>query len=115
MFGVYEQLAEPIETSLLGGIEAAFVTPASRHTEIRELNLPIGRGIRVLAKSVQSGLSLLDERGSSRTYMLNHLEYDANTADNTWRDVSKRFCSNWLRIVASTAGHVPKTALNEVA
>ena len=77
--GVYRHRVHQPEHPLLRGFGQAFVTPVSRHTEVRPLDLPAAAGLQVLASSTAAGLCALAERDGRALYMFNHLEYEADT------------------------------------
>lgn len=64
---------------LMRGLDDYFLVPVSRHTEVREADLPPGSGLEVLAQSNAAGLCLLHEPRFRTVYMFNHLEYDTYT------------------------------------
>lgn len=131
--GVYFQSVLAPEAPLLRGLEGGFLTPVSRHSEVRLAELPREAGLKVLARSLQSGLCLLEDRQRRAHYFFNHLEYEAETllreylrdraaglpvrvpanylpGDSlartplaTWRPFARRFFANWLRLVAERA------------
>lgn len=78
-FGLFHHRACVPGASLLRGLGRDFIVPVSRHTETRVADLPEGRGIEVLAVSGESGLCLVQEDGGRLVYMMNHLEYEADT------------------------------------
>jgi len=78
MFGVFRQRVSSGGSRLLRGFGEEFPVPVSRHTEVRNADLPIDAGLTVLAASPEAGLCLVEDRGSA-VYMFNHLEYDADT------------------------------------
>jgi homoserine O-succinyltransferase len=117
-FGVFRQEACS-RSPLLEGLGASFPAPVSRHTEVREADLP--PSIAVLARSNRSGLCLLAEEDCRTVYMFNHLEYDPGTlqgeyerdraagrdtgppaldrglaAPGVWLPAGRRFFRNWL-------------------
>ena len=65
--------------TLLRGFDDYFLVPVSRHTEVRQNELPKGRGLEVLAVSNAAGLCLVQEVPYRTVYMFNHLEYDTFT------------------------------------
>jgi homoserine O-succinyltransferase len=77
--GVFRQRVTSGRSPLLRGFGEAFPTPVSRHTEVRATDLPIEAGLTLLAASEDAGLCLVEDRGNRAVYMLNHLEYDAET------------------------------------
>lgn len=130
LFGVFRQRADTPDTSLMKGLEDGFPTPVSRHTEVRAADLPLDRGLDVLASSPDSGLCLLEDRPRRAVYMFDHLEYDADSLQkeyqrdrdagleialprnyfpdddptrapiNGWRGPAQRLFDNWLEQIA---------------
>ena len=88
-FGVFEQQVVAAHEPVLEGLAPRFYCPVSRHTECRLEDLPIGRGLKVLAESADSGLCLIAEPAADSFYMFNHLEYETDTlAQEYARDVT---------------------------
>lgn len=77
--GIYQQQGLDRHHPLLAGIGSFFPCPVSRHAGIAAEDLPAGGRVRILAASSESGLCLMDEPAVRATYMLNHLEYEADT------------------------------------
>ena len=76
---------------LMRGLDDYFLVPVSRHTEVRERDLPKDAGLEVLASSNAAGLCLLHEPAHRTVYMFNHLEYDSFTLNDEYvRDKQKR-------------------------
>jgi homoserine O-succinyltransferase/O-acetyltransferase len=84
MFGVFRQRVTAA-SPLLRGFGAEFPVPVSRHTEVREADLPAAAGLTVLAGSAEAGLCLVEDRAGRAVYMFNHLEYDAGTLGEEFR------------------------------
>src|SRR5690606_12540615 len=78
-FGVYRQRITAFDAPLLRGLGAGFPCPVSRHTEIRQADIPRERGLEALAESTRAGLCLVEDRRNRAVCMFNHLEYDADT------------------------------------
>ena len=94
-FGIYTHYVierrEARRPPLLRGFDDYFLVPVSRHTEVREADLPKDRGLEVLAVSNAAGLCLLHEPEARAVYMFNHLEYDTYTLhDEYMRDKATR-------------------------
>ncbi len=131
-FGVFcHQVTRP-NIPILRGFDDAFIIPVSRHTETRECDLSQAPLLEVAAISPESGVGLVHEADMRRIYMLNHLEYDANTLEaeylrdkekgskiqvpehyfpednperapeNRWRAHAHLFMSNWINQVYQT-------------
>jgi homoserine O-succinyltransferase len=88
-FGIYRH--EVIErrdaerSPLMRGFDDEFWVPVSRHTEVREEDLPEDGSIRVLARSSRAGLCLCEDPANRHLFMFNHLEYDTFTLDREYR------------------------------
>ena len=72
-------------SALMRGFDDEFWVPVSRHTEVREEDLPDDGRIRVLARSSRAGLCLCEDPASRHLFMFNHLEYDTFTLDREYR------------------------------
>jgi homoserine O-succinyltransferase len=77
--GVFRHRVHDRTHPLLRGFGSAFVTPVSRHTEVRAEDLPPARGLEVLATSEEAGLCAVEDRPSRALCMFNHLEYETDT------------------------------------
>ena len=80
-FGIIDHTINDIFEPLTTGFNDTFRVPVSRHTEIRHEDVQNIDGLKILADSEHTGLCLLHEETARRTYMFNHLEYDAQTLD----------------------------------
>jgi homoserine O-succinyltransferase len=77
--GVYRHRVREPSHPLVRGFAGAFVTPVSRHTEVRADDLPRARGLEILASSSEAGLCAVADRPNRALYMFNHLEYEVDT------------------------------------
>ena len=78
LFGVYDHVL-PLENSrLMQGFTDSFPMPISRYTYNKE-NEIIAAGLSVLARSDTAGVGMVRCPSSGDFYVLNHLEYDADT------------------------------------
>ncbi len=130
LFGVHDQWTADVRSPLLTGFSETFPTPVSRHTEVRQAELPAAAGLSVLAASAASGLCLAEDARNRAVFMFNHLEYDAGTLReeydrdrqagrpiavpsnyfpgddpqcrpvNTWRSHGQLLIANWLADIA---------------
>jgi homoserine O-succinyltransferase len=78
-FGVYSHRVLRPDSPLLRGLGSEFLTPVSRHTEVRSEDIPRHAGIELLADSPEAGLCLAADPHLRLICMFNHLEYDAGT------------------------------------
>lgn len=89
-FGVFPQWVTQPDTPLLRGFGIDFMVPVSRHTEVSANDLPADSGLRILARSCESGLCLLEDSTRDACYMFNHFEYDSGTlAQEYARDLAR--------------------------
>ena len=88
VFGVYGH-ALPLENSrLMQGFTDNFPMPISRYTYNREDEITAA-GLSVLARSESAGVGMVRCPSSGDLYVLNHLEYDADTlASEYFRDAA---------------------------
>ena len=78
LFGVYDH-ALPLENSrLMQGFTDSFPMPVSRYTYNKEDEI-IAASLSVLARSDKAGVGMARCPSSGDLYVLNHLEYDADT------------------------------------
>ena len=132
-FGVFSQDVIQPSAPFLRGFGPEFMVPVSRHTEVSVHDLPAVSGLRVLARSRESGLCMLEDQADQACFMFNHFEYDSNTLaeeyardvargsavgppvncvaldrpgqtpSNPWRDHARLFFQNWTNEVALAA------------
>jgi homoserine O-succinyltransferase/O-acetyltransferase len=76
--GVYRQQILS-DLPLLDGLGDGIVMPVSRHTEVRDADLPARAGLTIAARSDVSGLALVEDAVHGASYLFNHPEYDATT------------------------------------
>jgi len=79
LFGVFGQHVVNARSPLMRGFSETFPVPVSRHTEVREAELPADAALGVLAASDESGLCLVEDQRNRAVFMFNHLEYEAGT------------------------------------
>lgn len=74
----------------LRGFSDDFTIPVSRWTEIRERDIPEGRGLRLLMSAPETGPCLIEDPAHRALYMFNHIEYDSTSLDEEYkRDVAQ--------------------------
>jgi homoserine O-succinyltransferase/O-acetyltransferase len=87
-FGVFGQTVLKAHSPYLSGFSDDFAIPISRWAEIRVEDLEGHPELSLLCRS-EKGASILEEGGGKRLYVLDHLEYDAESlADEYFRDVN---------------------------
>jgi homoserine O-succinyltransferase len=86
-FGVYPQtILGP--SPYLNGFSDDFAIPVSRWAEIQAADLAGRSDVMVLAQS-EKGVSIAEDRGGRRLYVLDHLEYDSGSlAEEYFRDLN---------------------------
>lgn len=84
-FGCFRHGSLDPTSPYLRGFSDDFTVPVSRWTEIREADLPEGRGLRVLARSEETGPCLIEDPAHRALYMFNHIEYDTTSLDEEYR------------------------------
>ena len=84
-FGVFPHRNLAPTSPYLRGFADAFDVPVSRWTEVRRADLPIDRGVQVLAESDEAGLCLVEDPLHRSLHMFNHLEYDTSTLGKEYR------------------------------
>ena len=86
LFGVYTHRLNPVPGRLMRGFTDSFPMPVSRYTENRRGDLDAA-GIEVLGESDTCGIGLARNPSNGDLFVLNHLEYDAETLGaEYWRD-----------------------------
>ena len=78
LFGVFRHELKHVPGRLMRGFTDNFPMPVSRYTENRHAELEAA-GIEVLAESEDCGVGLARQPDSGDLFVLNHLEYDAET------------------------------------
>jgi homoserine O-succinyltransferase len=86
-FGVYRQNILKPASPYLNGFSDDFSVPVSRWAEIRAADLA-GADVTLLAHSDEKGVCIVEDTTSRRLYVLDHLEYDADSLSNEYfRDI----------------------------
>lgn len=83
-FGVFSHVALDARSRLMRGMPLPLDMPVSRWADVRLSDLPIDGSIRPLALAPESGLALAEDPARRAVYVLNHLEYDADTLDREY-------------------------------
>ena len=84
-FGCFRHRNRAPGNPYLRGFSDDFTIPVSRWTEIREGELPEGRGLRVLISAPETGPCLVEDPEHRALYMFNHIEYDTTSLDEEYR------------------------------
>jgi len=86
LFGVFDHALDPgrQRVGLLAGFTDRFPMPVSRYTGNREEDIAAVPNLSVLARSPESGVALVLDDRTKDVFVLNHLEYDADTLANEY-------------------------------
>jgi homoserine O-succinyltransferase len=86
LFGVFDHALDPgrQRVGLLAGFTDRFPMPVSRYTGNRAEDIAAAPNLSVLARAPESGIALVLDDASKDVFVLNHLEYDANTLANEY-------------------------------
>lgn len=90
MFGIFpHSIAQP-DHPLFTGFDSTIYVPHSRHTEIRREDVIAEERIELLSESKQSGVYIMQQRGTKNFFITGHSEYALYTLDGEYkRDVAK--------------------------
>jgi homoserine O-succinyltransferase len=70
---------------LVAGLDDAFDVPVSRHTGLDEAAIAADAALEIIAASPLAGAFIIKDAAARRTFVLNHLEYDAETIMNEYQ------------------------------
>ncbi len=86
LFGVFDHALDPgrQRVGLLAGFTDRFPMPVSRYTGNREEDIEAAPNLSVLARAPESGVALVVDDATKDVFVLNHLEYDADTLANEY-------------------------------
>ena len=88
-FGCFRHQNCAPSSPYLRGFSDDFTIPISRWTEIREPDLPEGRGLKLLMRAAETGPCLIEDTDHQALYMFNHIEYDTTSLDEEYkRDIA---------------------------
>lgn len=90
MFGIFPHRSEVANYPLMRGFDEEFYVPHSRHTEIRRMDVEKVKGLRILASSPESGITVIADKTGRQIFIMGHFEYDRFTLANEYfRDKDK--------------------------
>ena len=90
MFGVFPHIIHDRLHPLFNGIGESINVPHSRHTELRREDILNEPRIELLAESTESGVHIMQERGTKNFFITGHSEYALSTLDEEYkRDLSR--------------------------
>jgi len=86
LFGVFDHALDPgrQRVGLLAGFTDRFPMPVSRYTGNRAADIAATPNLSVLARAPESGVALVIDDATKDVFVLNHLEYDADTLANEY-------------------------------
>jgi len=86
LFGVFDHALDPgrQRVGLLAGFTDRFPMPVSRYTGNRAEDIAATPNLSVLARAPESGVALVIDDATKDVFVLNHLEYDADTLANEY-------------------------------
>jgi homoserine O-succinyltransferase len=86
LFGVFDHALDPgrQRVGLLAGFTDRFPMPVSRYTGNRAEDIDAVPDLSVLARAPETDVALVLDDASKDVFVLNHLEYDANTLANEY-------------------------------
>ena len=94
LFGVYAHNLAPEAGRLLHGFTQEFPMPVSRYTMVRSQDIS-SAGLTVLAESDEVGVGMVRCDRTQDLFVLNHLEYDAETLAAEYdRDINEGLSTN---------------------
>ena len=85
MFGIFPQTPTDASLPLFRGFDDKFNMPHSRHSEIRREDLRRCPGLRIIAESEMSGVSMVMGREGREIFITGHSEYSPMTLDTEYR------------------------------
>lgn len=88
--GIFTQEVLDKECPLFDGIEYPLCIPHSRHTEMNNDEIDRCPDVRILARSAETGISIIECHDGLEFYLVGHQEYALDTLDNEYhRDLSR--------------------------
>lgn len=86
--GIYNHRVLKPFSPLTAGFDDFFDVPVSRNTEVLAADIGNKPNLEILVTSQESGIFIVHDTAAQRVYILNHLEYDAETIQKEYeRDV----------------------------
>lgn len=91
-FGIFLEDVTVKKHPLTKGLEPSFQMPNSRHTEVRKSDIlhAAPNELQIVAESSESGIGLVVSNDCKQTFIVGHLEYEAQTLHREYlRDLQK--------------------------
>ena len=90
MFGIFPHSIACPDHPLFTGFDSTIYVPHSRHTEIHREDVVACHKVELLSESTQSGVYIMQEKGTRDFFITGHSEYALYTLDGEYkRDVAK--------------------------
>ena len=90
MFGLFPHTLLRNDVPLFEGFGGTHYVPHSRHTDIHREAVVAEERIELLSESAESGVYIMQERGTRNFFITGHSEYALKTLDEEYkRDLSK--------------------------
>ena len=90
MFGIFPHSIANPGHPLFTGLDSTIYVPHSRHTGIRREDVIAEKRIELLSESTESGVYIMQERGTRDFFITGHSEYALYTLDGEYRrDIAK--------------------------
>ena len=90
MFGIFPHSIANPGHPLFTGLDSTIYVPHSRHTRIRREDVIAEKRIELLSESTESGVYIMQERGTRDFFITGHSEYALYTLDGEYRrDIAK--------------------------
>lgn len=87
--GLYHHKLSHVASPYVRGFSDEFLVPVSRRSETLAADIPPNIGLKILARSKEAGLCLIEDPARRTLHMFNHLEYDRETLrDEYERDLA---------------------------
>lgn len=125
LFGVFQHKVVK-KSFLINGFDDTFVSPHSRHTEVRKEDIEKEKDLLILAESEEAGVYIVKSKKTDKIFITGHFEYDdislheeyirdlekglsiempvnyypgndsSNRPENNWRSHATLLFANWL-------------------
>lgn len=90
MFGIFPHAVAAPQHPLFTGIEGVINVPHSRHTGLSREDIVAEERLELLSESSESGVYIMQERGTRNFFITGHSEYALMTLDGEYRrDIAK--------------------------
>lgn len=77
--GIFQHDVIARDCPLFRGFDDTFQAPHSRYTEVRAADINNQENLRILAKSEEAGVAIVEKTDFSQVFITGHMEYDRDT------------------------------------